>query len=109
MSVHLVGGGRDLDAAVIVYGVFVAECEQRARAAGRSLPRVAVVVVGETEELAGAVDWFSGALQRCAPVEVVALTAAPGAGLASADGTPPDVAWWSELDGVLVGGGLTPD
>ncbi len=109
MSVHLVGGGRDLDAAVIVYGELVAECERRARASGRTLPRVAVVVVGETEELAGAVDWFAGALQRCAPVEVVPLTAGPGAGLARADGTPPDGAWWSTLDGVLVGGGLTPD
>lgn len=109
MSVHLVGGGRDLDAAVIVYGEFVRECEQRARAAGRTLPRVAVVIVGETEELAGAVDWFVGALQRCAPVEVVGVTAAPGATPARGDGSPPDEAWWSGLDGLLVGGGVTPD
>lgn len=109
MSVHLVGGGRDLEAAVTVYGEFVAECERRGQAAGRAPARVAVVVVGEPEELADAVDWFAEALQRCAPVEAVGLTAGPGAAPARADGTPPDEAWWSDLDGLLVGGGVTPD
>lgn len=109
MSVHLVGGGRDLETAVTVYGQFVTQSARRAGAAGRALPRVAVVVVGEPEDLVGAVDWFAGALQRSAPVEVVAVTGGPGATPTRDDGTPPDDAWWADLDGVLVGGGVTPD
>lgn len=109
MSVHLVGGGRDLEAVVIVYGEFVAQCGRRAQAAGRARARVGVVIVGEPEELADAVDWFAEALRRCAPVEVVALTAGPGATPTLIDGAPPHEAWWSDLDGLLVGGGVTPD
>lgn len=109
MSVHLVGGGRDLDAAVACYGPFVAECVRRAEVAGHSVPRVAVVVVAEAEDLDAGVDWFAQALTRSSPVEVVALTASPGAALAPAGGGAPNEAWWSDLDGLLVGGGVTPD
>ena len=109
MSVHLVGGGRDLGAAVIVYGEFVAECVGRATAAGRSSPRVAVVVVTEADGHAEGVDWFRQALRRCAPVDVVGVSASPGAPLALDDGAAPTEPWWSGLDGLLVGGGVTPD
>jgi cyanophycinase len=109
MSVHLVGGGRDLDAAVACYGQFVAECGRRAEAAEHPVPRVAVVVVAEADELDAGVDWFAQALRRCSPVEVVALTATSGAGLVLDGGVAPTEGWWSDLDGLLVGGGVTPD
>ena len=108
MSVHLVGGGRDLEAAAGVYGGFVAQAAARATSSGRVVPRIAVLVVDEIEELGGAVDWFAEALQRCGQVEVTPVTAAPRGALSRADGTVPTDAWWSGLDGLLVGGGLTP-
>lgn len=109
MSVHLVGGGRVLDAAVACYGQFVAECVRRAEATDRSVPHIAVIVVAEADDLDVDVDWFVQALTRCSPVEIVALTASPGAALTLAGGVAPTEAWWSDLDGLLVGGGVTPD
>jgi hypothetical protein len=76
MSVHLVGGGRDLDAAATVYGSFVTECAQRAVASGRDVPRIGVVVVAEREDLDAGQAWFlttdDGAVRvdRRTPTEV---------------------------------------
>ncbi len=105
MSVHLVGGGRDLDAAANIYGGFAAECAQRAVASGRDVPRIGVVVVAEREDLDAGVDWFRQALERSRPVEVVSATAELTGELTLA---VPDARWWAGLDGLVVGGGLTP-
>ena len=111
MSVHLVGGGRDLDAAASVYGGFLRQAGGRARSSGRAVPRIGVVLVGDRDDLAGGVDWFRLALARCgdpAAAEVVSLTAEPDGELLLEDRSPPPALWWSNLDGLLVGGGLTP-
>jgi cyanophycinase len=108
MSVHLVGGGRDLDLTAIVYGGFLAEAGRRAAASGRAAPRIAVLVVAERDELDAGVDWFREALASGGPAEVVAATAEHEGDLTLADGSTPDVGWWSGLDGLLVAGGLTP-
>lgn len=108
MSVHLVGGGRDLDLTAIVYGGFLAEAGQRASASGRAVPRIAVVVVAERDELDGGVDWFRRALASGGRADVLAATAEPEGDLALADGSTPTADWWSSLDGLLVAGGLTP-
>ena len=108
MSVHLVGGGRDLEATPSVYGAFLAEAGERSVASGRAVPRIGVVVVADRDELADGVDWFRQALARCGPAEVVAATAEPEGDVSLDDGSAPAAGWWSDLDGVLVGGGLTP-
>lgn len=113
MSVHLVGGGRDLDAADAVYGRFVAEASRRALSAGRAIPVVAVVVVAEQDDVDADVGWFADALGRCGEVRIEPLTAAETAVLAGAPlrlpaGQGLEDARFSGLDGVLVGGGLTP-
>jgi cyanophycinase len=107
MSVHLVGGGRDLELATTVYGPFARQSCERATVAGRAIPRIAVVVVAESEDLESAGDWFRQALARCGRADVVAVTAESEGVLALADGSAPTRAWWAELDGLLVGGGLT--
>jgi len=106
--VHLVGGGRDLDLTAIVYGGFLAEAGQRAAASGRAVPRIGVVLVAERDELDGGVDWFRRALASGGPAEVLAATAEPEGDLGLDDGSTPTAGWWSSLDGLLVGGGLTP-
>jgi cyanophycinase len=108
MSVHLVGGGRDLDLTAIVYRGVLAEVGQRATASGRAVPRIAVVVVAERDELDGGVDWFRQALASGGRADVLAATAEPEGDLALADGCTPTADWWSSLDGLLVAGGLTP-
>lgn len=110
MSVHLVGGGRDLELARVLYGAFVSEASARARGAGRVPPRIGVVLVAEPAGVADGVAWFTEALSSCAPVAVEAATATedPAATLLAAEGTPLVAGWFDELDGLLVGGGLTP-
>jgi len=106
--VHLVGGGRDPDATAVVYGSFLAEAAQRAEAVGRAVPRIGVVLVGDADDLAAGVDWFRQAVASCGPAEVVAATAEPAGALCLDDASAPAARWWSDLDGLLVGGGLTP-
>ena len=105
---HLVGGGRDLAATATVYGTFLAEAGQRAGAVGRAVPRIGVVLVADGDDLAGGVDWFRQALAGCGPAEVVAATAESTGDLCLDDASRPVAGWWSDLDGLLVGGGLTP-
>jgi cyanophycinase len=100
VSVHLVGGGRDGS----VYAEFVAEAVARAGAARsgarREGPaRIAVVLVheGEGREF---FDWFAGALTAHAECEPLPVLLAEGETL--------DPTALAEIDGLLVGGGLTP-
>jgi cyanophycinase len=110
MSVHLVGGGRDLDLAATLYGPFVEEAASRAQRRGADLPRIATVVVADSADLAAGVAWFADALARCRAVEIAALTATedPADSLRLAGDSAPGDGWWSGVDGLLVGGGLTP-
>lgn len=107
MSVHLVGGGRDLSVAPVVFGGFVEEAACRARAAGRTVPEIAVCVVGPAGEQPDAVAWFEQALGGPV-VRIQAVTAEEGDPLVTAEGAAPTAAWFRSLDGLLVGGGLTP-
>jgi cyanophycinase len=106
VSIHLVGGGwavendtvtTDTDAAV--YGPFLAEAALRATAAGRTDPRIAILVVrdGDGDEHAAK---LVAALETAGPLE-------PAVTLLGLDGvaTLPAVA---DVDGIVIGGGLTP-
>ena len=114
MSVHLIGGGRDLELAETVYGPFVAQTRLRAARRGRANPRIAVVIVAEqagyTLALERAVDWFRQALARSGEIAVEPATAAEDQEdpLRLIDGSTPDTTFFEDLDGLLVGGGLPP-
>lgn len=96
MSVHLVGGGGDPAYDAEVFGSFRSEITQRAAQSGRDEPLVAIVTVGagssHAEELAASLG-ISVQTRRStlAPGDVAALTAI------------------SAVDGILIGGGVTPD
>lgn len=89
------GGGRD----VSVYSAFAAEAVARAEATGRTEPaRVAVVIVHEGDG-AEFFEWFAGTLRAadCEPVAVLVI-----------EGDTVDTAELADVDGIVVGGGLTP-
>lgn len=104
MSIHLIGGGRTASWRSTLYGPFVTEAVRH-----RSLrsdhpagaPRIAVVVVVDDPATEGesAVGWFAEALGTPV-VEVVPYVLAVGAALPAGA--------LSGLDGLLIGGGLTP-
>jgi cyanophycinase len=99
MSVHLVGGGWTPEHDAAVFGPFLAEATTRAAASGRAEPRIAIIAVrgGDGDEHAGN---LVAALAAAGPFEPVTTTLAHG-GVAA----PAAVAG---VDGILVGGGLTP-
>ena len=105
---HLVGGGRDLDATAIVYGTFLAEAGQRAAAAGRAVPRIGVVLVADgTSSPTG----WTGSVRpsrAAARPRCWRPPRTPTGALCLDDASAPAARWWSDLDGLLVGGGLTP-
>ena len=107
---HLIGGGRDLELAETVYGPFVSQARARATAAGRATPRIAVAIVAEAPDLEAAVDWFRQALSLSGEVDVEPATAVEDRDepLRLADGSALDPAFFAGVDGLLVGGGLTP-
>ncbi|MCM3656611.1 Type 1 glutamine amidotransferase-like domain-containing protein [Agromyces mediolanus] len=96
MSVHLLGGGALEPADAALYAPFLAEAAARARAAGRPVPRIAILSIhpGGPER--------AEALRRvlAAAGEVEAhLTSSPGG-----EELPPTAI--SDVDGILVGGGI---
>ncbi|TYL52445.1 Type 1 glutamine amidotransferase-like domain-containing protein [Agromyces mariniharenae] len=98
MSVHLVGGGWPERPDGVVYRAFLDEARTRAAAAGREEPRVAVLAIGD-----GALEHAESLLAAAAPagpfdVHVTAV---------AHDGDVPASAF-ADVDGILVGGGLTP-
>lgn len=97
MSIHLVGGGRSDDYDGEVYVAFIAEAAARASGAGRSVPVIGVLLVGSDAETA---DSYRSQLVRTAECEPVITQIAEGDLYTSAvlDG----------IDGIVVGGGLTP-
>ena len=97
MSIHLVGGGRSDDYDGEVYVAFIAEAAARASGAGRTVPVIGVLLVGSDPETA---DSYRSQLVRTAECEPVVTRIAEGELYTSAvlDG----------IDGLVVGGGLTP-
>lgn len=99
MSVHLVGGGLAPENHASVYGPFFAEAAARAAASGRTEPRIAIIAVrdGDAPEHAAI---LRTALEASGLIEPVVTALEPGeltTNLAVAD-----------VDGILIGGGLTP-
>lgn len=103
MSIHLVGGGWAEDYDGEVYADFLAEASVRATASGRALPRVAVLLVRDDDGTDTDTDTaarYREQLLRVALVEPVVTGVAEGELFGSAV--------LSEIDGLLIGGGLTP-
>jgi cyanophycinase len=108
MSVHLVGGGWSVGVETDVFGRFVEEAGERAKARGSRTARVVVVAVrdGDQDEHAAK---LRAALRAAGDALDVDVTVAPAA---VAEGERlPDAALAPEgepVDGIVVGGGLTP-
>jgi cyanophycinase len=101
MSVHLVGGGSDPAQYASVYGPFVAEAAARATASGRDEPRIAVITVGVGAGVTAHAAELVSALAAAGPVEARSTTLARGE-LATLLAV-------AEADGIVIGGGVTPD
>ncbi|SMH34061.1 cyanophycinase [Rathayibacter oskolensis] len=100
MSVHLIGGGGGAEHDAQLYGAFLAEARTRAVDAGRiEGPRIAIVIVhdGLGPE---AYAHYSALLAAVAPLEPVAVLKPEGGRI--------DPGVFDGVDGILVGGGLTP-
>ncbi|MGX5696586.1 Type 1 glutamine amidotransferase-like domain-containing protein [Agromyces soli] len=97
-SVHLVGGGALTAADAPLYAPFVAEAAERARAAGRDLPRIAVISVHPQAPAPAAV--LVDVLRAAGAFDphVTAVRAGEVAAAALA-----------EVDGVVVGGGIVEE
>jgi cyanophycinase len=101
VSIHLVGGGWDEDYDGEVYADFLAEARVRASASGRSLARVAVLLVREDEEtMTLRTEAYRRQLARVAECEPVITPVLEGELFTSSV--------LSDIDGLLIGGGLTP-
>ncbi|TFD90494.1 Type 1 glutamine amidotransferase-like domain-containing protein [Cryobacterium serini] len=96
MSVHLVGGGGDPAHDAEIFRTFISEVTAQASLASRDEPIVAIVTVGpgsaHAEELAESLgDTVQTRRSTLAPGDTAALTAI------------------SAVDGIIIGGGVTPD
>lgn len=101
MSIHLVGGGWSDDYDGEVYREFLLESTVRAAASGRALPRIGVVLVREDAATAEAkAEAYRQLLTRVGECEPVITSIVEGELLTSLALT--------DIDGLLVGGGLTP-
>ncbi|QHC67186.1 type 1 glutamine amidotransferase-like domain-containing protein [Rathayibacter sp. VKM Ac-2759] len=100
MSVHLIGGGGGAEHDAALYGAFLAEARSRAVDAGRiEGPRIAIVVVHDGLG-AEAYAHYSTLLAAVGPLEPVAVLKPEGGRF--------DPAVFDGVDGIFVGGGLTP-
>ena len=100
MSVHLVGGGWAPEHYASVYGPFVVEASARAAAAGRTEPRIAIIAV-RSGDAADHVALMTAVLGETSPVEPVLTALEPGGLLTNLS--------VADVDGILIGGGRTPD
>lgn len=101
MSIHLVGGGWDPSAAPAVYGTFLEEAATRAAGSGRMVPRVGVLLLVEPgEDAAEYAAKYADALGAVASCEPVVTAIDEGGAFASTV--------LSDIDALVVGGGLTP-
>ena len=99
MSVHLVGGGWQDAPDGAEYAEFIAEASARAAASGRDVPRIAVVSIrdGDGDDHAAKLIAASSPAGAFEPH----ITAVDHHG-----GVPATA--FADVDGILVGGGLTP-
>ncbi|UKA74902.1 Type 1 glutamine amidotransferase-like domain-containing protein [Arthrobacter sp. FW306-07-I] len=98
MTIFLAGGGPDPDAFPDVFDAFAAEVRQHA---GQRRPaHVAVAVHGTGVNLQDLVAAYAEPLQGRIDCRIVVVPLAPG--------KPADPATFDGVDGVVVGGGLTP-
>jgi cyanophycinase len=99
VSVHLVGGGWTPENDAAVYGPFFGEATRRAVAAGRTEPRIAIIAVRENDAAEHAANLVA-AISAAGAFEpkITALAHGDVAALTSV----------SDVDGIVVGGGITP-
>jgi cyanophycinase len=102
VSIHLVGGGLAADAFPAVYGGFVTEALEavRRRDETAGAPRVAVVTVREPGDLRRHADDLAAALRSAGAVQPAITAIAEGGSL--------DAGVFDDVDGIVIGGGLTP-
>ncbi|WP_205754629.1 hypothetical protein [Pseudarthrobacter sp. NamB4] len=100
MSIYLVGAGPDPVSFPAVFDRFVGDAQQRADRAGRDFARVAVVVHDRGGDPGSVLADYSEPVTARAPLEVVPVLLEPGG---TADGS-----LFHGVDGLIVGGGLTP-
>jgi len=97
MSIHLAGGGWS----AAMFAPFLVEAASRAAGAGRIVPRIGVLLVAD--------DAASGDQQRIKYTEMLTLVAASDPRITVLDdGGEATSALLSDIDGLLIGGGLTP-
>lgn len=99
MSVHLVGGGWTPENDAAVFGPFLDEATARGIAAGRTEPRIAIIAVrdGDGDEH---IEKLRSAVAAAGAFEPVPTSIAHG------ELTEPRAI--QDVDGILIGGGLTP-
>jgi len=104
MSIHLVGGGWNTDGDAEIVGVFLEEAAVRAAGSGRMVPRIGVLLVVPDEDGVedGAPDpaAFADAFAGVAPAQPIVNSVVEGSTFPSAV--------LSDIDGLVVGGGLAP-
>jgi cyanophycinase len=100
VSIHLVGGGWSPNDTEL-YDLFVAEAAARGAAVGRSVPRIAVlIVVADDSPSAEFRDGYPAMLAAGGRCEALTTIVASGDEF--------DTRVLSDVDGLLVAGGLTP-
>jgi cyanophycinase len=88
MSIHLIGGGRSEDYAGRVYEQFIAEAAARGAIAGRDVPRLCVLLVGDPDEAGEYARAYAEQLIRTADCLPVMALVAEGDTLPSGGHTP---------------------
>ncbi|MCU1550620.1 MAG: peptidase [Glaciihabitans sp.] len=97
MSIHLAGGGWSPE----LFVEFLAESAARAAGAGRAIPRVGVLLVAEDDDAAvEASTKYAEMLAAVAPCDPIVTVLDEGDFATSA--------LLTDIDGLVVGGGLTP-
>jgi cyanophycinase len=99
VSVHLLGGGWQEAPDGAEFTEFIAEAGARAAASGRELPRIAVVSIRDGDADEHAAELIAAASP--------AGSFEPHISAVDHDGSVPATAF-ADVDGILVGGGLTP-
>ncbi|WP_205754764.1 hypothetical protein [Pseudarthrobacter sp. NamE5] len=100
MSIYLVGAGPDPVSFPAVFDRFIGDVQQRAKTAGREFARVAVVVHDRGGNPGSVLPAYVEPLTARAPLEVVPVLLGSGE---TAEGS-----LFHGVDGLVVGGGLTP-
>ncbi|CAN5321590.1 hypothetical protein BH11ACT3_BH11ACT3_03730 [soil metagenome] len=101
MSIHLVGGGWNVDGDPEVTGGFLAEAAQRAAGSGRMVPRIGVLIVVEDGD--PSLDYRAGypeSFTRVASCDPVVHMVEDGAAF--------DSSVLNDIDALVICGGLTP-